>query len=242
MFCFCIWTFHLRFLSKLLKCHYYIYKKKQKNKAFKNPGPRPVCAGEITSGFREKRLAQSHTKLELHCQSPPSAGVNNSTSGNRTETKNSSLGSEEEGKRVGVDAPVGLARLFHFSGHEARIAEGTVNTVVRAERMAVAHLQSDWRPLPLGLTPTEDRVLPAEAPSCLVVSSPGPGSGVLCPGRPELLLSTPAQPGKAEVLESPALTLFPPPLNVLSSPGFLIPHCAPAGTHHTLGEAWLPRA
>lgn len=54
-----------------------------------------------------------------------------------------------------------LARLFHFSGHEARIAEGTVNTGVRAERMAVAHLQSDWRPLLLGLTPTEDRVLPS---------------------------------------------------------------------------------
>ena len=73
----------------------------------------------------------------------------------------------------------------------------------------VARLQASWGPLPSGLSRIEDAALPSwrAAPAgglfllaCWVANCPGPGQA-------EFLLSTPAQPGKAEVLQTPAQTL-----------------------------------
>lgn len=99
----------------------------------------------------------------------------------------------------------------------------------------------------MGLTQTVGGALPSctgpqpEAPSCLVVSSPDPGSRVPCPGQAKVPLSSPAQPSEAEVLESPTSTLLPPPLPAGHPRVPDAPHWAPAGTA-TLREAWPPVA
>lgn len=93
-----------------------------------------------------------------------------------------------------------------------------------------------------GALPSCRRLLPGPIPPYfLVPSSLGPGSGVLYSGPAEFLLSTPTQPGKAEVLESPTLTLLPPP-----PPGrhsrFLMPHTMHQLVPATTKEASLPMA
>lgn len=74
---------------------------------------------------------------------------------------------------------------------------------------------------------------------CRGVSSPGPGSGVLCPGRAAFLFSTPAWEAKVLETSTPLLPPLPPGRHSR----------VPAASGHALskhlpcfGEAWLPMA